>query len=65
MLSLFRASHRLLRRPLVPRSFYTTGFGVIDKARLVEEETGGWYKKGEFYLQLEVPGCGKAWVWRL
>ena len=49
MSSLLRSAQRLLRKPLSPRIFPTTGFNIIDKSYLVEEETWEWYKTEEFY----------------
>ena len=49
MASLLRKARLLIRKPLVPRQFPTTGFEVIASSQLVEEETWEWYKPEEFY----------------
>ncbi|KAL6307087.1 CMGC/SRPK protein kinase [Sparassis latifolia] len=49
MSSLLRAARRLVRRPLPPRLFPTSGFEVIDNSCLVEEETWERYRPDEFY----------------
>ncbi|KXN91814.1 Serine/threonine-protein kinase SRPK [Leucoagaricus sp. SymC.cos] len=44
-----RIMRRLVRKPLTPRHFPTTGFEVIRSSQLVEEEEWEWYKPEEFY----------------